>query len=354
MAGTYLDTVILYCLNRINGERSIYSVYHLLKGKKSSQTIQDAHLFQLDHLFQSFHFLSREKFDEIVVSFEKRNWLKKGSEHDYFLADGGQDALKKQISDRPLPDHLDGFRLHLLTHVFWERFSLLIQVCSNLIHQHTEYIPIQRKSDTQSWIKRFLKKSQRDRDEIATHLYQEIVRCFETEPALNPIFFVMRLSGYNRIGLTTRQAADFLNCDLMYYHLQFLNQLHFMIKKIIDEPEKFPFLQSVIVDLDISSAFTISTRRTFELLLQGSSIEEIALLRNLKKNTIEDHVVEIALVHDSFDISGFVPLEKQKIILAAIKQSESRQLRQIRELADGSDYFEIRLVMAKFGETKWN
>ncbi len=58
---TFLQTMILFCLQKINGERTIYSIYHLLKGKKSSQTIQDTHLFHLQPLFQTEYELESKR-----------------------------------------------------------------------------------------------------------------------------------------------------------------------------------------------------------------------------------------------------------------------------------------------------
>ena len=66
---TFLQTMILFCLQKINGERTIYSIYHLLKGKKSSQTIQDTHLFHLQPLFQTETNLSRNELEKIVAKF---------------------------------------------------------------------------------------------------------------------------------------------------------------------------------------------------------------------------------------------------------------------------------------------
>lgn len=353
MPGTYLETVILYCLNQINGERSFSSIYHLLTGKKSSQTIQDAHLFQLDHLFQTFHFLSRDEFDKMAASFSTMNWIKSDTFQHYCLTDEGNEALRKQLSKNPIPKYLNGWGYHSLTFVFWERISLLVQVCSNLVHQHFQYIPIQRKSDTQTWLKNFLQKSGKDREKIAEQLHNEMVQCFDTDPNMDPIIFVIRLTGYDRIGLTSQQAADFLKQEYTYYHLQFLNLLHFMIKIIITEPNEYKLLYSIISDQNHRYSFTLSTRKTYELLKKGLDVDKIAEVRTLKRSTIEDHIVEIAIIDPGFDITPFVQTDKQKMILLAAKQTDSKQLKQIRELASGCDYFEIRLVMAKFGESKW-
>src|SRR3954471_17684044 len=70
-----IETVTLYCLKQLNKERTIYSVYHLLNGKKSSQTIQDAHLFSLKSFFGIYEQLSRESFDEVIESMQGKKWI---------------------------------------------------------------------------------------------------------------------------------------------------------------------------------------------------------------------------------------------------------------------------------------
>lgn len=354
MVLTYLETIILYCISQIHGERSIYSIFHLLKGKKSSQTIQDAHLFQLAKLFQTFPAIMREEFEESIVRCKQTNLVMEISDQHYLLTSKGQSELTKQLNEFPLPNYLNGWHYNAKTAVFWERLSLLIQVCSNLVHQRAEYIPVQRKTDTQLWLKRFLQQSSKDRKDLAKSLYQEIVSCFDTEPSLEPALLVIRLTGYDRIGLTSQQAANFFKQELMYYQLLFINLLHFTLDTILHNPNEYPLLSSIIADLNQPYSFTLSTSKTYTLLQKGFTIDEIAVIRKLKRSTIEDHLVEIALFDKSFDINNIVAPEKQNRILAAAVKAESKQLKHIRQHAEDVEYFEIRLVMAKFGDSKWN
>ncbi len=85
-----------------------------------------------------------------------------------------------------------------------------------------------------------------------------------------------------------------------------------MIKTIETNPEQFQQLSSIIKDITSPHSFTISTKKTFEFLQKGWNAERIAEVRNLKKSTIEDHIVEIALLDKSFDISPFVSPKRNK------------------------------------------
>ena len=94
---------------------------------------------------------------------------------------------------------------------------------------------------------------------------------------------------------------------------------------------------------------TNSSYRTYKLLGKGYSIEEIAKHRRLQKSTIEDHIVEIALNIDDFSIDAYIDKQSQNRILTAAKQTASKQLKLIRSEVSTANYFEIRLVLAKYG-----
>jgi uncharacterized protein YpbB len=83
-------------------------------------------------------------------------------------------------------------------------------------------------------------------------------------------------------------------------------------------------------------------------------VEQISRIRNLKRSTIEDHIVEIALHIKNFDLAAYVPKDKEKRILEAAKETSAKKLKLIREYAEDASYFEIRLVLARNGDQKWN
>ena len=72
---TFLQMIILYCLHKLNGERTIYSIYHLLHGKKSSQTIQDAYLFHLTPFFHTYPTISWQEIESIITKFATNEWI---------------------------------------------------------------------------------------------------------------------------------------------------------------------------------------------------------------------------------------------------------------------------------------
>lgn len=342
--------LILYCLRRINGERTIYSAFHLLKGKKSSQTIQDAHLFGITNLFKALEYLEREMVEATVKTACENEWISLLSEQRYILTSKGEIELDSYLKRKPLPPYLNGWKNHHISSLFWERISLLVQVISNLTFQESSYVPIQRNKEVHHWMKNFLKYNSIGRSELGSMLYKELVECFEQDYRINPNVFVLRLTGYKRIGLTSIQAAHKLGMEYTYYHIEFQNILHYLIKTVEEQVEKYELLSALVTGKEQSINLTQSTQKTHELLKAGYSIYQVAKLRCLKQSTIEDHVVEIVLNIKDFSIDPYIDSKLQNSIKEIARKYSTKQLKHIREKISHASYFEIRLVLAKYGE----
>lgn len=348
----YLSTLILSSLHKINTERTIYSIYHLLKGKKSSQTIQDAHLFQLTNLFQTYPHLSRLFFEETVQDLESKKLIKKFEGERYKITNSGIIFIEKYIFNNSFfPKFINGWKYHSIQDDFWKRLSLLVQVCSNLINHESNYIPIQNEMKVIDWLKNSLSKLHLSRENLVEELLKELMTCLSSEKDINPAVLVMRLSGYKNIGLTPLQVAEELKMDPSYLQVEFLNVIHFMIEKILSNSKEYPILQNLLIDYHKPVILTKSSTITYKYLSMGYSIDEIAAARNLKTNTIEDHIVEIALNDQKFPLEHFVALDTQNSIKNSMENLSSRQLKTIRQdLNNTVSYFQIRLVLARFGD----
>lgn len=349
MTTPFLYYIVLQCLKKINGERTIFSIYHLLTGKKSSQTIQDAHLFQLTQYFKTYHSMNRQQFEELVNELELREYISCVDEQYYKVTEQAVIFIDKAKIQYSFLQYLDGWRFQGAQH-FWERMSLLVQVVSHLSRKETSYIPVQRDKQIQIWLKQFLMSHRINRRELNKQLYKELQYSFENVQNINPSVLVIRLTGYNAIGLTARQASEVLRIEPTLYHYQFQAILHFLMDKIQNNPSYFPLLGTMQKDLRTENPLTQSTRKTYELLNRGHSIEEVGRIRNLKVNTIQDHIVELALQVGSFDITPYIDKDKMRRILDAKDNTTSTQLRYIREIVPDASYFEIRLALTRYGD----
>lgn len=344
----YIEGIVFYCLKQLNGERTIYSIFHLLKGKKSSQTIQDAHFFELTKYFGIYPSFTRESLDAHISRCLKKGLVQEVGENRFILTAQGEADLEQFLGSASSLSYLDGWK-YQHTSTLWERLSLLVQVVSNLVAEETDYLPIQKNRDLHLWIKQFLSSKQVTRKELGEQLFAELVHCFEKAEKLNPSVFVYRLTGCHQIGLTPEQTAQQLQIDVSHSRLEFSAALHFLNRELVENASSYLLLAGLLAGSSQDLSLTLSSRRTLSLINEGYSLEEIAKMRGLKKNTIEDHVVEIALNMKQFSIDKYIDKPTQSKILAVANKEETRQLKQIRSEVQTANYFEIRLVLAKYG-----
>jgi uncharacterized protein YpbB len=349
----YIEYIILYCLKKLNGERTIYSIYHLLKGKKSSQTIQDAHLFELIKFFRIYEPLTREILEDFINKALKNQWIISCSNQRFLLTNTGVEVLNKNL-EKLETSHINGWKYNASIKSFWERLSLLIQVVSNLAFQKTKYIPIQKNRQVHNWIKVFLKNTQIDRNLLGKTIFLELVDCLQSAKDIDPSVLIFRLTGHNRIGLTSIQAAEKLEMEYSEYIIEFQNVLHYLIRNVNSNRNDYPLISSLLNDLREESVLTNSSKATYNLVQEGYTINEIAVKRHLKTSTIEDHIVEIALNIDGFSIDSFINPGNQNKILSVARSEATKQLKLIKNKVVSANYFEIRLVLAKYGVKQWN
>lgn len=345
----FIEIVLLYCLRSISGERTVYSILHILNGKKSSQTIQDIHLFQLTRLFQTFPDLSRKEFEGMIAALENKGWLDLLSPQHAVVKKDKQHKLETLLMEHPLPKHLNGWKFHQQTAIFWERLSLFVQVAAHLKAGKRRYIPVQRDRSIQIWLKETLTALPIPRSKISESLYEELVTCLEHDE-IDPLYVVVRLTGCDNIGLTVQQGAQKLKVDEDYYQIYFLSVLHFMMDYIQKYEEDFFLLKKMIKETQQNLPLTLSSAKTYYYIQKGYSIEEISAVRKLKESTIEDHIVEIILNIPTFSISNYVTEETFAAIKNSVKTLETKSLKLIKESLQSVSYFEIRVVLAKLGD----
>ncbi|MFP3360423.1 hypothetical protein R0K17_24215, partial [Planococcus sp. SIMBA_143] len=89
-----------------------------------------------------------------------------------------------------------------------QRLSLFMQSLSYSIHGNMNFYPISKDEAIQNWVKKHFPVKKEKRVLIAEELFQEIRSHLQKLPDPHASFFIMRLSGEGRTGLTVHQLAD--------------------------------------------------------------------------------------------------------------------------------------------------
>lgn len=326
--------------------RTTASIYHMITGKKSVQTMQDIHIYELQDYYGIYPTLSMNSFQTLIWQLKQQKLLDVDQQNYFQLTEQGKAWLLNQ-KRRFSPGKFSGLKYNKLASTFSDRLLLIVQTIANNMMGNYRFIPVVDKHSIQSWVKTRYKSIKSQANDYRKKLYQELDRVLHTLTEQEANIFVDRLTGYKIYGKSSQQLAEIYHLPLIDIPLVWTRMIHQVLEIIQSDKENYPVLCAMIADESEQTFITTTAKKTYELLLQGYTLENIAAIRRLKMNTIYDHVVETALVQPSFSITPFVSSKTYEKIAQAIEQTNNYSLKQLKEKA-GPDisYFQLRLVLA--------
>lgn len=348
-----MERVLLIALQKINRERTVNAIYHLLTGKRSIQTIQDAHLFELDAFFGIEPRLSFEDFHQNVTNLIRTNKVTKVKKDTFLLTEEGYKSINNPFS---YPFYFKGIEYASYDREWMRRLTLMIQVWTNQNKQIKRYIPIVDQPATIRWVKAFYRTLKKGTDEYIKTLYDELIKLLEPLPDSYVQMFIKQLTTPVQIGLTKEQLATLFHMSPVDIQLHKTNYIHYMLGVINRNKKTYPLLYTFGQDLfekHPSQTITNSAQITKRFVEQGLTPEQIANKRRLKTSTIHDHLVEISLQDPSFPLDRFISQKEQEEIKRAVKTLKTFKLKDIKDnVSDTISYFQIRLTLTKIKNEK--
>ncbi|WP_404452878.1 helix-turn-helix domain-containing protein [Virgibacillus necropolis] len=340
------DGIILKSSLHFDQNRTCSAIFHLITGKKSIQTVQDAHIYQLKNLYginRSFH---KREFDRRINTLVSNHLLELDESMSCSVTSSGKDWLKEQYHYLKLNDY-DGLQYHTAAPIFYDRLLLLIQTLSNSCNNHYSFIPVIERTPILQWVKVAFKQLKLNKKSFSNQLQFDLHKLLKDFSDEEASIYVDRLSGFNHYGRSKDQLALDYQKDKLDISFIIERMNHAMLNKIYSDPHGFPAIGFLITDLRNKQFITNSASKTYQLLQENYSISEIGQMRRLKENTVYDHVVEVALFTHDFPVSNYVSEDQQQQILLAVSKECTYKLKAIKQMVDLSiSYFQIRLVLA--------
>jgi len=342
------DKMILICIKSLQAQRTISNIYHLLTGKKSIQSIQDAHIYQLQDFYGVYKNLTKKQFDQKINDLLSKELLREISKQHSIckLTAAGDDWLQNHTKECPV-HYFRGLKYNDIADVFYYRLILLIQTLTNSHMHYYSFIPVIDKTSVEIWVKQVYKRVKGKEQNVLSAIYDELIKLLKIVSNREANIFVDRLTGYKHYGLSIEQLASKYKISVSEVYLLITGTTHRLLTEIIHNRMNYPFLSFMIKDLNQHPALTKSAKKTFDLWKKGLSITEIAKIRQLKESTIHDHLVEIAFYERNFPLEKYVKKENTREIMQAMKRVNNYRLKEIKDLVDENvSYFQIRLVLA--------
>ncbi|WP_215113499.1 helix-turn-helix domain-containing protein [Exiguobacterium sp. s63] len=333
------DGVLLLAIKRLNGERSERSLFHVLNGKRSATTLQDAFFYDLEPVFGQFP-QTTYMYETTLKTLEKRGWLDRKR---FQLTEAGE-LISSPEAVEDLFNRLGGQRRDYNA-TTWKRLSLFVQTFMSREHARTFY-PVQADRSAEQWVKQLLRLD-REWKPLMQTFHQEIEQALERIGDPYATAVVYRFTGAFETGLTYEQIAGLLDVDAETARLYFLAGWNELLIQLPEDAKLRGFTYGLSSD-----QMTFSAHESYELFLKGYSFQQVQATRRLRTSTIEDHVVELAMYLDVFPLEQFVAME-DVVTIEKLRQPTSWALKPIFEEMGSVSYFQIRLVFARLkrGET---
>lgn len=336
-----LSALLLYIICQLDGERTIYAGYHLLRGKRSGQTLQDVEYYQLKPFFSILPKLNVEQFDAAAATLKKDKLIVEDDQAFVHLTERGLAA-----ASRLQKFHFNGWDYRGRELLFFARLSLTVQTVSHFGKGERSFLPTQRNRDIQFFVKKLLHRQPIGDPQFSRTLGQEVFLAVERSGMTEKqkLIFTHRLDGFQCTGWTWDQLATAFDESSTSVYLSFIESLHLLLKTI-DQVKDVPILQKMTENIKVSTHLTDSSLKTKLLFGQGMSMEEIAASRNLKMSTIEDHFVEMSINDVQFPVEEFVSQAEMEAVWRKAEELGTKRLRLLKDEFANLSYFQLRLIL---------
>jgi uncharacterized protein YpbB len=342
--------IILHMVNRLNGERTISAPFHLLRGKRSGQTIQDVKSYGLNGYFSLTPKLSKETYDQTIQMMVQSGLLIVDEGSVPQITKSGIETLQKMPELR-----LNGWLYRGNERLFFQRLSLVTQTLSHVLAGNMGFIPVQKDEKVQNWVRNYLKQSSYKSTEFIRNYYYELKTALQTSELtqLHLSLVSHRLSGFEVSGVTWQQLSHAFKENELDLQIRFCECLHILLEEIQSNP-KLTLLCRMSEGIKTATPLTDSAKKTADLYEKGYNFEQIMSLRQLKASTIEDHFVEMAMNDPAFSIQLFFPEENTYRLIEQIKSQQTKKLRTLKDVYPAYSYFQLRLLLAAGGDAREN
>lgn len=353
----FLSTVALKVMTPLAGERTLQAAYYILRGRKANQTLQDVYLYTLYPYYRMFPRLSKEEWDKIISTLLQEGFIRQLSEkggnskQSFEVTGAGMTFAEEHAAQYRLDTWLAPFTEAALSdnlEVFWKRLHLIVQTFSQMLADDLAFLPVVTEKSVQQWVKGLIG------DATVRNLWKEGLRdellcLWGPLPVDVQELLVVQLSGASQVGKTLGQLAQVRRVPATYLTLQYRYGLAVSMQRLTQESDCFPLLSKLTVHTEkIDTRLSESGARTYALLKRGYGKEEIARMRKIKESTVEDHLVEIALRCEEWDLSAYLSQQEAGKVVDASMQLGTSRLRLIKDyLGESVSYLQIRLALAR-------
>lgn len=288
------------------------SIYNILYGKKSHQTFFDACSQQLLSLYHSFPKLKYPSFERYIQNNETNH-------------------IQLKIHPRYTYDSLINT---------YSCIQLLVQSITQYLNSELNFVPISQQLNVQQRVKQVY--SDIIKHDLIEDFQEELSQLFHTIYTQNDnhCYIHYYLQGYDEPMYTRQQVSlieDISITDLFTLELNDLVEVMYAL----EQKEQFPILSKLIMLPPLLNKTALSHQQ----LLRGITMDEAAVIQNVKINTIEDHVLELFIKGYFHEYTDFVDKGSITDFEKFYVDNRGKRLKIYKNQFDQLSYFQIKLII---------
>lgn len=303
----------------------VSTLYHLLKGKRTSSILLFGFFYQLLPYLGAFPHLQEANYYQQLRQLEKQQLLRLDEETALLTSKGQKqaEAFRRQMD----VSAVDYYRYGKTDAACWRLTKLMVQVLSFYQAETTQYVPLEAQPYFLFQIKKWLPGE--DRFVFSEQAIHELRDIFQQLPEETANYLANQFTGQRQQGKTRQQLIPETQQQEPLAQLYNSQQMHQFISMV--DQGSYPLIKSLLKDL-LSQNYNRSMLQTRALFVKGASKQQVMKERNLKEGTINDHILEWAILDKEFPFSIFLPeklaiaLQQEPDILAITYQAFNEKL----------------------------
>lgn len=324
-------TAFILALFSTRNKLRLSTLYQVLSGKRTSSVLIYGFLNDLLFVLGSFPKLTQAEFLKVMDQLVHKKWLILTDNQVMITALGKKELAKLELEFENL--HYD--RYGRTADTCWRLIKFAVQVVSNLARNISDYLPVETSPYYTVQVKRWLADSQFDRLALTKIINQELNDIFSAMPEEAANFLANQFSGANQTGLLSYQLTDI--SDEVQRSLYEAKSVHLLLQKIEATPNSLLYY---LIQPLLAQNVNQSMLATRKLVLDGYSVDDVMKIRNLKKGTVTDHLIEWQLYFSDFPYERMISI-KTRERLSQLPNARTWNYRELNEKKP-LDYGEFR------------
>lgn len=318
-----------------SSSRKMTTLYHILVGKRTASILYQAHEYRCKAFFSLLPKMKKSEYEQQMNRLLNLNCLEqqKGTES-VLLTSLGRKQKENYFQHHHYPKNVNHLKNGKALKSFWKDCLFLTQVLSEIRHRNHSYIPIEKEWKSQQRIKRWLNEhsSSSGRDTVALSFGQEWSVLLDHMEPLSADLLMILVTGHQKIGKTKAQAADYFKVEVDEVECWLWDILTVLASTVARKKQDLPLFYSLYTDSwKEHYPESQSSCITRHYLKQGLSIEEIAQKRNLKVNTVAEHVIELTIVYPDKNFLSLMPEQIYQTLEKAMRIDPNITYQEFRE-----------------------